>query len=108
MFGKMGDMMGMLSQLKEAQKNIEKVKKELDSEYLTQFSNDEKLKLTVAISGRIESIDILGEYSNNTELQTALKENLNAILSQARAQYESRLSENAMEGMPDMSGLLGK
>ncbi len=104
----MGDMMSMMSKLKEAQKNIEKVKKQLDEENITEFSSDEKVKVTVSIAGNIKEIDILGEYDNPADLQTTLKDTLNQVLSEARTQYETQLSQNAMEGMPDLSGLMGK
>ncbi len=108
MFGKMGDMMNMMSKLKEAQKNIENVKQQLDQEYLTEFSADEKVKVTVSLAGTIKEIDLLGSYENPADLQETLKNTLNTVLSEARERYEKQLAENAMEGMPDLSGLMGK
>ena len=53
-----GDMMGMMSKLKEAQAKVEETKKRLDTVLVDEKSSDDLLKITLTANRTIKSIDI--------------------------------------------------
>ncbi len=109
MFGKMGDMMGMLSELKKAQKKMENLKKEMDKEFIEKSNAHQTISVKVSLSGKVDNIQIATELYNEPEnLPSELQQTLNTALEEARGQYEQRLAANAQEGMPDIASLMGK
>ncbi len=105
----MGDMMSMLSELKKAQKKIEKLKKEMDNEFISESNAEETIQVKVSLSGKVEAIEIAGIlYQQPETLTSELQSTLNKALENARNQYEQRLAANAQEGLPDLSSLMGQ
>lgn len=98
-----GDMMG---KLKEAQEKAEATKKRLETVYIDEKSNDELLKATVSVSGKVKSLIIDDELLNDKEqLEDYLILTLNKALDRAKTNYEQELAAVAREGMPNIPGM---
>lgn len=102
----MGDMMGMMGKLKEAQQKAEETKKRLETVYIDEKSNDNLLKTSVSVAGKIKTIEIDDELLEDKEqLEDYLILTLNKALERAKKNYEDEMAAVAKDGMPDIPGL---
>ncbi|MEO1031059.1 MAG: YbaB/EbfC family nucleoid-associated protein [Bacteroidota bacterium] len=101
-----GDMMGMMSKLKEAQKKVEATKERLNSVLIDENSNDEKLKVTITANRTIKSITIDDELLEDKDmLEDYLILTLNKAIEKATSVNEAEIAAVAKEGMPNIPGL---
>ncbi|MGO2102079.1 MAG: YbaB/EbfC family nucleoid-associated protein [Psychroflexus halocasei] len=101
-----GDMMGMMSKLKEAQQKVEETKKRLDTVTLSEQSNDGLLKVTITANREIKSLDIDDELLEDKEqLEDYLILTLNKAIKKATEVNEAEIAAVAKDGMPDIPGL---
>ncbi|MGO1750856.1 MULTISPECIES: YbaB/EbfC family nucleoid-associated protein [Psychroflexus] len=101
-----GDMMGMMSKLKEAQQKVEETKKRLDTVTLSEQSNDGLLKVTITANREIKSLDIDDElFEDKEQLEDYLILTLNKAIQKATEVNEAEISAVAKDGMPDIPGL---
>lgn len=101
-----GDMMGMMSKLKEAQKKVEETKKRLDTVLIDESSNDAKLKITLTANRTIKSIEISGDLLEDKEqLEDYLVLTLNKAIKKATKINEAELAAAAKDGMPNIPGM---
>ena len=63
-----GDMMGMMSKLKEAQKKVEETKERLNTVLIDEASSDNKLQVTITANRTIKSISIDDELLQDKEM----------------------------------------
>ena len=102
----MNDMMGMMGKIKEAQEKAEATKKRLETVYIDEKSNDDLLKVSVSVAGKVKSLDIDDELLKDKEqLEDYLILTLNKALERAKNNHEAELAAVAKEGMPDIPGL---
>ena len=101
-----GDMMGMMSKLKEAQQKVEETKKRLNTVLVDEESTDGLLKITLTANREIKNIDIADSLLEDKEqLEDYLILTLNKAISKASKINESELAAVAKEGMPNIPGL---
>lgn len=101
-----GDMMGMMSKLKEAQQKVEETKKRMDTVMLSEQSNDGLLKVTITANREIKSLDIDDELLEDKEqLEDYLILTLNKAIQKATEVNEAEIAAVAKDGMPDIPGL---
>ena len=101
-----GDMMGMMSKLKEAQKKVEATKERLHTVYIDEASNDNKLKVTITANRTIKSIAIDDELLQDKEmLEDYLILTLNKAIEKATNVNETEIAAVAKEGMPNIPGM---
>ena len=101
-----GDMMGMMSKVKEAQKKVEETKKRLDTVLIDEASNDGKLKITLTANRTIKSIEISDDLLEDKEqLEDYLVLTLNKAIEKATKINEAELAAAAKEGMPNIPGM---
>ena len=101
-----GDMMGMMSKIKEAQKKVEETKKRLDTVLIDESSNDAKLKITLTANRTIKSIEISSDLLEDKEqLEDYLVLTLNKAIEKATKINEAELAAAAKEGMPNIPGM---
>ncbi|WP_412560752.1 YbaB/EbfC family nucleoid-associated protein [Winogradskyella sp. MIT101101] len=101
-----GDMMGMMSKLKEAQKKVEETKERLHTVLIDEISNDEKLKVTITANRTLKSITIDDELLQDKEmLEDYLILTLNKAIEKATEVHENEIAAVAKEGMPNIPGM---
>ncbi|MCB0399524.1 MAG: YbaB/EbfC family nucleoid-associated protein [Winogradskyella sp.] len=101
-----GDMMGMMSKLKEAQKKVEETKERLNTVLIDEFSSDNKLKVTITANRTIKSITIDDELLKDKEmLEDYLVLTLNKAIEKATNINETEIAAVAKEGMPNIPGM---
>lgn len=101
-----GDMMGMMSKLKEAQKKVEETKERLHTVLIDEASSDEKLKVTITANRTIKAITIDDELLNDKEmLEDYLILTINKAIEKATEVNEAEIAAVAKEGMPNIPGL---
>lgn len=101
-----GDMMGMMSKLKEAQQKVEETKKRLNTVLIDEDSKDGLLKITLTANREIKNIDIADSLLEDKEqLEDYLILTLNKAISKASKINETELAAVAKEGMPNIPGL---
>ncbi|MBO6880095.1 YbaB/EbfC family nucleoid-associated protein [Winogradskyella sp.] len=101
-----GDMMGMMSKLKEAQKKVEETKERLHTVLIDEISNDEKLKVTITANRTLKSITIDDELLQDKEmLEDYLILTLNKAIEKATEVHETEIAAVAKEGMPNIPGM---
>ncbi|MCL5128438.1 MULTISPECIES: YbaB/EbfC family nucleoid-associated protein [unclassified Algibacter] len=101
-----GDMMGMMSKLKEAKKKVEETKERLNTVLVDEASNDNKLKITLTANRTIKSIDIDDELLKDKEqLEDYLVLTLNKAIEKATQINEAELAAAAKDGMPNIPGM---
>jgi DNA-binding YbaB/EbfC family protein len=101
-----GDMMGMMSKLKEAKKKVEETKERLNTVLVDETSNDNKLKVTLTANRTIKSIDIDDELLTDKEqLEDYLVLTLNKAIEKATQINEAELAAAAKDGMPNIPGM---
>ena len=101
-----GDMMGMMSKLKEAQKKVEETKERLNTVLIDEASNDDKLKVTITANRTIKSISIDDELLQDKDmLEDYLILTLNKAIEKATNVNETEIAAVAKEGMPNIPGM---
>ena len=101
-----GDMMGMMSKLKEAQKKVEETKERLHTVLIDESSSDDKLKVTITANRTIKSIQIDDELLQDKEmLEDYLILTLNKAIEKASNVHETEIAAVAKEGMPNIPGM---
>ncbi|WP_138434107.1 YbaB/EbfC family nucleoid-associated protein [Winogradskyella algicola] len=101
-----GDMMGMMSKLKEAQKKVEETKERLNTVLIDETSSDNKLKVTITANRTIKSISIDDELLKDKEmLEDYLILTLNKAIENATNVNETEIAAVAKEGMPNITGM---
>lgn len=101
-----GDMMGMMSKLKEAQKKVEATKERLHTVLIDETSNDDKLKVTITANRTIKSIAIDDELLQDKDmLEDYLILTLNKAIEKATQVNETEIAAVAKEGMPSIPGM---
>jgi DNA-binding YbaB/EbfC family protein len=90
----LGDMAGMLKQLRQMQSEMVKVQKELANETVTGDSGKGAVKVTVSGDQRVTELEIdpgLLSAGNSERLNELLKEALNKALNESRELAKKRL-----------------
>ncbi|MAX69775.1 MAG: nucleoid-associated protein, YbaB/EbfC family [Flavobacteriaceae bacterium] len=101
-----GDMMGMMSKLKEAQKKVEETKERLNTVLIDESSNDDKLKVTITANRALKSIEIDEDLLQDKEmLEDYLILTINKAIEKATNVNESEIAAVAKEGMPNIPGM---
>lgn len=101
-----GDIMGMMSKLKETQQKVEETKKRLDFILIDEKSNDGLLEVTLNANRKIKSITISDDLLNDKEmLEDYLVTTLNKAIEKATNVHETELAAVAKEGMPNIPGM---
>ena len=101
-----GDMMGMMSKLKDAQKKVEETKQRLHTVFIDEASNDDKLKVTITANRTIKSIAIDDELLEDKDmLEDYLILTLNKAIEKATNVHETEVAAVAKEGMPNIPGM---
>ena len=101
-----GDMMGMMSKLKETQQKVEATKKRLDTVTLEEKSNDNLLAVTITANRQIKKIAIDDRLLEDKEqLEDYLIMTLNKAIQNATNVNEAELAAVAKEGMPNIPGM---
>jgi len=101
-----GDMMNMMSKLKETQQKIEATKQRLDSVLIDEKSNDNLLNVTITANRKIRSISIDESLLEDKEqLEDYLILVLNKAIEKATNVNEAELAAVAKEGMPNSPGM---
>lgn len=101
-----GDMMGMMSKLKEAKKKVEETKERLNTVLVDEASNDGKLKITLTANRTIKSIAIDDDLlADKEQLEDYLILTLNKAIEKATQINEAELAAAAKDGMPNIPGM---
>lgn len=101
-----GDMMGMMSKLKEAQQKVEATKERLHNVMIDESSSDNKLKVTVNANRVIKSIAIDDSLLQDKEmLEDYLILTLNKAIARASEVHETEVAAAAKDGLPNIPGL---
>ncbi|MDN3666880.1 YbaB/EbfC family nucleoid-associated protein [Algibacter miyuki] len=101
-----GDMMGMMSKIKEAKIKVDATKERLNSVLIDEASNDNKLKITLTANRAIKSIDIDDSLLEDKEqLEDYLILTLNKAIDKATKINEAELAAAAKDGMPNIPGM---
>lgn len=101
-----GDLMGMMSKLKETQKKVEETKKRLDSVLIDESSSDNKLQVTITANREIKDISINEDLLQDKEqLEDYLILTLNKAIGRATQLNETEIAAVAKDGMPDIPGM---
>lgn len=101
-----GDMMGLMTKLKETQQKVEEAKKRMDTVLVDEASSDGMLKVTLTANREIKQISIADELLEDKEqLEDYLVLTLNKAIKKAGAIHEAELAAVAKEGMPNIPGL---
>jgi DNA-binding YbaB/EbfC family protein len=101
-----GDMMGMMSKLKEAQQKVEDTKKRLDTVLINEQSSDNLLKVELTANRTLKSIEIADTLLEDKEqLEDYLILTLNKAIKKATEINEAEIGAVAKEGMPNIPGL---
>lgn len=101
-----GDMMGMMSKLKEAQQKVEDTKKRLDTVLINEQSSDNLLKVELTANRTLKSIEIADTLLEDKEqLEDYLILTLNKAIKKTTEINEAEIGAVAKEGMPNIPGL---
>ncbi|WP_439129355.1 YbaB/EbfC family nucleoid-associated protein [Polaribacter sp.] len=101
-----GDISGMMSKLKEAQKKVEETKKRLDTVLVDENSTDNKVKVTLTANRQIKAISIDPSLLNDAEeLEDYLILTLNKAIEKATKINETEMAVAAKDGMPNIPGM---
>ncbi len=101
-----GDLMGMMGKLKEAQQKVEETKKRLDSVLIDESSNDNKIQVTITANRTIRNIYIQDDLLNDKEqLEDYLILTINKAIDRATQVNEAEIAAVAKDGMPNIPGM---
>lgn len=100
-----GDISGMMSKLKDAQKKVEETKLRLNTVLVDEVSSDSKIKVTLTANRQIKSISIDESLLNDAEeLEDYLILTLNKAIEKASKINEAEMAAAAKAGMPNIPG----
>ncbi|ALU74829.1 YbaB/EbfC family nucleoid-associated protein [Tenacibaculum finnmarkense genomovar finnmarkense] len=101
-----GDISGMMSKIKDAQKNVEATKKRLNTVLIDEATDSGSLKITVTANNEIKAISIHESLlEDKEELEDYLILTLNKALKRAGQINEHELAVAAKDGMPNIPGM---
>lgn len=101
-----GDLMGMMGKLKEAEQKVEETKKRLDSVLIDESSNDNKIQVTITANRTIRNISIQDDLLNDKEqLEDYLILTINKAIDRATQVNEAEIAAVAKDGMPNIPGM---
>lgn len=101
-----GDLMGMVTKLKEAQKKFEETKARLDTVLIDEQSNDGLLKVTITANRTIKSIVVDDQLLQEKEqLEDYLILTLNKAIAKATKINETEIGAVAKDGLPNIPGM---
>lgn len=100
-----GDLSGMMSKLKEAQKKIEATKERLNTILIDGAAGNGLVTVTVTGNGLVKNISISDELGNKEEIEDYLIIALNSALEKASGIKENELAIAAKDGMPNIPGM---
>lgn len=101
-----GDLMGMVTKLKEAQKKVEETKARLDTVLIDEQSNDGLLKVTITANRTIKSIVVDDQLLQEKEqLEDYLILTLNKAIAKATKINETEIGAVAKDGLPNIPGM---
>ncbi|MEX6625760.1 YbaB/EbfC family nucleoid-associated protein [Tenacibaculum salmonis] len=101
-----GDISGMMSKIKDAQKKVEETKKRLNTVLVDEATANGSLKITLTANNEIKSISIHESLlEDKEELEDYLILTLNKALKKAGAINEHELAVAAQDGMPNIPGM---
>ena len=101
-----GDMMGMMTKLKETQQKVEETKKRMDTVLIDEASNDGLLKVEITANRTIKKIEIAdGLLEDKEQLEDYLILTINKAIQKATEINEAEVGAVAKEGMPNIPGL---
>ncbi len=100
MFGKLGDMAGILAKVQQMKKNIKDMQDELARIKVAAESSDASVKVVVKGDFSVESVEILSRESEN--LDGMILEALNKALTEVRDKAKEKMGEVTGElGLPE-------
>lgn len=103
-----GDIMGMMSKLKETQRKVEETKERLNTVLIDEQSTDGLLKVTLTANREIKSIAVADALLQDKEqLEDYLVLTLNKAIAKATSINEAELAAVAKEGLPNIPGMEG-
>ena len=101
-----GDMMGMMSKIKETQKKVEETKLRLNHVLIDEKSNDNLLKLTFTANRELKRISIDDKLLEDKEmLEDYLILTINKAIKNASKINETELAAAAKDGLPNIPGM---
>ena len=100
-----GDLSGMMSKLKDAQKNIEETKARLDTILIDGEAGNGLVKVTVTANRNVKNISIDTSITDNEEIEDYLIIALNTAINKANTVNETELAAAAKDGMPNIPGM---
>lgn len=101
-----GDISGMMSKLKDAQKKVEETKLRLNTVLVDENSADNKIKVTLTANRQIKAISIDDSLLNDAEeLEDYLILTLNKAIEKASKINEAEMAAAAKDGMPNIPGM---
>ncbi|MFD1292475.1 YbaB/EbfC family nucleoid-associated protein [Lutibacter holmesii] len=100
-----GDLSGMMSKLKDAQKNIEETKARLNTVLIDGEAGNGLVKVTVTANRTVKNISIDASLTDNEEIEDYLVIALNKALDKANTVNEAELAAAAKDGMPNIPGM---
>jgi DNA-binding YbaB/EbfC family protein len=102
----LGDLQGMMTQLKNAQAKIEETKKRLDTVQVEGKAGNGMVAVTVTANREVKTIQIAEElFSDKEALEDYLILALNSALKKANEIHEMEMARAAKDGLPDLPGL---
>ena len=102
----LGDLSGMMDNLKKAQQKIEETKARLNTVLVDGESGNGKVKVTVTANREIRSIAIDDTLFDDKEaLEDFLIVALNNALEKANEIHEAEMAQAAKGGLPDIPGM---
>ena len=101
-----GDIMGMMSKIKDTQKKVEETKVRLESVLIDEKSSDGLLSVTITANRAIKNIDIDQSLLEDKEqLEDYIVLTINKAIEKATSVHEAEIAAVAKEGMPNIPGL---
>ena len=101
-----GDIMGMMSKIKDTQKKVEETKIRLESVLIDEKSSDGLLSVTITANRAIKNISIDQSLLEDKEqLEDYLILTINRAIERATSVHETEIAAVAKEGMPNIPGL---
>ena len=101
-----GDLSGMMSKLKEAQKKIEETKVRLNTVMVDGESGNGKVRVTVTANREVRNVDIADELlSEKDALEDYLIIALNSAMEKANKINEAEMAAAAKDGLPNIPGM---
>ncbi len=103
-----GDLMGMMSKMKETQEKVEATKLRLNNVLIDEESNDKLLQITITANREVKSITIADSLLEDKEmLEDYLILTINKAITKATNINDQELAVVAKEGMPNIPGMDG-